>query len=117
MSALTKKRHTDRAHLCFVGPEAKREQAVEALHALGFVDEGESIPWREAFPEFGENDLPGVSLSGTRTKEGMTQKELAAKTGIPQRHISEMENGKRSIGKESAKKFAEALNADYRIFL
>lgn len=39
-------------------------------------------------------------------------------TGIPQRHISEMENGKRGIGKERARKIAEALHvSDYRFFL
>ena len=29
----------------------------------------------------------------------------------------EMENGKRPIGKETAKKLAKALNIDYRVFL
>ena len=36
-------------------------------------------------------------------------------TGIPQRHISEMERGKRPIGKERAKKLAVALNINYRV--
>jgi len=56
-------------------------------------------------------------LVGARGKEGLTQKQLSEKTGIPQRHISEMENGKRAIGKKNARLFAEALNIDYRIFL
>ncbi|MHB8810925.1 MAG: helix-turn-helix domain-containing protein [Desulfobulbaceae bacterium] len=47
----------------------------------------------------------------------MTQKQLAALTGIPQHHISEMENGKRCIGKERAKKLATALHCDYRRLL
>ena len=38
-------------------------------------------------------------------------------TGIPQGHISEMENGKRPIGKEIAQKLGKALNVDYRVFL
>jgi plasmid maintenance system antidote protein VapI len=38
-------------------------------------------------------------------------------TGIPQRHISEMENGKRPIGKEMAKKLGKALNISYKVFL
>ncbi|WP_305047307.1 helix-turn-helix transcriptional regulator [Geobacter sp. OR-1] len=42
---------------------------------------------------------------------------MAELTSIPQRHISEMENGKRPIGKETAKKLAKALNTDYRVFL
>ena len=47
----------------------------------------------------------------------MTQRDLAKLTGIPQRHISEMENNKRSIGKEMAKKLGKALNISYRVFL
>ena len=38
-------------------------------------------------------------------------------TGIPQRHISEMEHGKRPIGKERAKKLAKVLKVDYHILL
>jgi plasmid maintenance system antidote protein VapI len=47
----------------------------------------------------------------------MTQTRLSELTGIPQRHISEMEQGKRPIGKENAKKLAKALDTDYRMFL
>ncbi|WP_442877394.1 helix-turn-helix domain-containing protein [Desulfolutivibrio sp.] len=40
--------------------------------------------------------------------------ELSQATGIPRRHISEMENGKRPIGKKNARLLAEALNIDPR---
>ncbi len=56
-------------------------------------------------------------LAGARGKEGITQRELARRVGIPQRHISEMERGKRPIGKEMAKKMAKALKIDYRVLL
>ncbi|WP_303842493.1 helix-turn-helix transcriptional regulator [Selenomonas ruminantium] len=46
--------------------------------------------------------MPGVLLSGARYREGMTQAQLSEKTGIPRRHISEIENGKRPIGKQNA---------------
>ena len=36
---------------------------------------------------------------------------------IPQRHISEMENGKRTIGKEMAKRLSKVLHTDYKVFL
>ncbi|HEX2769673.1 MAG TPA: helix-turn-helix transcriptional regulator [Geobacteraceae bacterium] len=52
----------------------------------------------------------GVCIRGGRDKKGLTQKQLAEMTGIAQHHISEMENGKRPIGKETAKKLAKALN-------
>ena len=80
-------------------------------------DTTDSIPWRDAFPEYDDEDIPGVCLSGIRDREGLTQKVLSEKTDIPQRHISEMENGKRPIGKVNAKKLADALNTDYKVFL
>jgi hypothetical protein len=55
------------------------------------------IPWREAYPEYSDAQLIGKALAGARYKEGLTQVQLDKLTGIPQRHISEMENGKRTI--------------------
>lgn len=60
---------------------------------------------------------PATLLRGARTKEDMTQQELSDKTLIPRRHISEMENGKRPIGKQTARKLGEALKVDPRVFL
>jgi len=57
------------------------------------------------------------SLFGSRLKKGMTQKELSELTGIPQSHISEMENGKRQTGKKRAKILAKALNVGHKVFL
>jgi transcriptional regulator with XRE-family HTH domain len=59
----------------------------------------------------------GICIRGGRSKEGLTQKQLADLTGIAQHHISEMENGKRPIGKDTAKRLADALKLDYRLFL
>lgn len=53
--------------------------------------DADSIPWREVLP-FKDEELPGVFLAGARYREGMTQAALAEATGIPRRHISEMEN-------------------------
>jgi DNA-binding XRE family transcriptional regulator len=76
------------------------------------------IPWRDAFKDeiesYGEG---GLMLRGSRQKAEMTQKDLAETLGISQHHISEMENGKRPIGKLMAKRFAEVFQCDYRIFL
>jgi len=59
-----------------------------------------------------------IALRSYRTREGLTQVQLARMTGIPQRHISEMENGKRGIGKERARILAKALKvSDYRLLL
>jgi DNA-binding XRE family transcriptional regulator len=72
--------------------------------------------WRTTFPDLLENE-PGTLLAGARHRGGLTQRQLAEQSGIPQRHISEMENGKRTIGKESARKVADVLNDNYRAFL
>jgi len=55
--------------------------------------------------------------SGSRLKEGITQKELSELTEILQSHISEVENGKRQIGKKRAKILAKALNVGYKVCL
>lgn len=66
------------------------------------------------FPEKSEQE---ITLAGYRYREGLTQKQLAELTGINRRHISEMEHGKRPIGKENAKKLAKVLHCDYRSLL
>jgi DNA-binding transcriptional regulator YiaG len=95
---------------------AAKAEAARLLKALGFESADDSIPWRDALP-FAADQLPGACLAGLRYREGLSQRKLAELTGIPQRHISEMENGKRPIGKERAKVLAKALNTDYRVFL
>jgi plasmid maintenance system antidote protein VapI len=47
----------------------------------------------------------------------LTQKERADGLGIPQNHISEMENGKLPIGKRIALRLGKFFNTDYRKFL
>ena len=118
MQEHTKKRPIEETvELRFLGPIVNRSQAIEQMKPLGFVDLSDSVPWREAYPEFTEEQLIGRALAGARYREGLTQVQLSEKTGIPQRHISEMENGKRAIGKELAKRLEKALNISYRVFL
>jgi ribosome-binding protein aMBF1 (putative translation factor) len=95
MLALTKKRHTE---------------------SRPTTDTG-SVDWREAFGSYEDHELQGAALRGARTKEGLTQKQLSELAGIPQGHLSEMENGKRPIGVIVAKKLGKALNISYKVFL
>lgn len=121
MSARTKKRPTDETtvSLCFqVHPAnaAKIRAYVAKLEPATAQQPGVSTE------EFYATNFPGetrssVHLKGLRYREGLTQVQLAEKTGIRQNHLSEMENGKRTIGKETAKKLATVLNTDYRLFL
>lgn len=73
------------------------------------------VPSRDAYPECSEEQLIGKALPEARYREGLTQIKVVELTGIPQRHISEMEHGKRTIGKKNAKLFADVLNTDYRV--
>lgn len=127
MQGHIKKHPTDEVRMTFTGPIAMMEQALAAMHSLGFEtekglsehhEEEDSIPWRETsyFKEI-ENKWPSVFLSGARHREGLTQVELAERAGIPRRHISEMENNKRPIGKMNARKLADVLNIDPRRLL
>ena len=78
----------------------------------------ETIPWREvAKEELNKYTEAGQMLRGARFRSDLTQKELAEKLGINQHHISEMEHGKRTIGKAMAKRLADILKIDYRVFL
>lgn len=85
-------------------------------YAEALEESGRNFTVAEAF-----SDLLGqeaqVALRAYRHRENLTQKQLAELTGIPQHHISEMENGKRTIGRERSKKLAAALNCDYRRLL
>jgi DNA-binding XRE family transcriptional regulator len=86
------------------------------VHAIE-VGEERNYTVAEVFPEYIGKEHE-IALRAYRTRQGMTQKQLSKITGIPQRHISEMENGKRGIGKDRAKLLAEGLQvSDYRVFL
>jgi DNA-binding XRE family transcriptional regulator len=118
MLAHTKKPPTESITICLIGPARRKEELLNKIAGTGFAvhEDTASVPWREAL-DVSDQDLPGVFLAGARFREGMTQEQLAAATGIPRRHISEMENNKRPIGKKNARKLAEALHVDPRVFL
>lgn len=104
MSVHTRTRHTKRVS----APRPRRKVRAKP----------KSTNWREVFKEelekYGE---AGLMLKGSRYKAEMTQKEVADALGISQNHISEMENGKRPIGKVMALRFAKLFKTDYRKFL
>jgi len=100
----------------FIGTQEKIGKLREYARKIGLHEATETVSVEEAFPEYTSNPM-GTALSGYRHREGLTQIELSRLTGIPQRHISEMERGKRPIGKEAARKLAKALRCDYRVLL
>lgn len=119
-----------RVALHAVGPADQLPAACAVLEPLGFVlvptPPADATPVTlEMLPDEALVEaravvpagLPGQRLAGARSKEGLTQRQLAAQTGIPQRHLSEMERGKRPIGKTRARVLGKALHTDYRLFL
>ena len=118
MLGATKKRHTKNyREVRYIGPPEKIDKIAEVAQALDLKDISETLDWRDLFPEYDHDASPCIALKGSRKKENLTQKDLAQITSIPQGHISEMETGKRGIGREIARKLGKALNVDYRIFL
>ena len=102
-------------------PAAQARQVcavIENVLALLPGQEGEADADRlytvaEVFPDM----QPGDILRGARHREGLTQAQLAAMIGVKPSHISEMEKGKRPMGKDMAKRLARALKASYKVFL
>ena len=59
----------------------------------------------------------GVLLKGLRTREGLTQIQFARKIHVTQANLSNMENGRRPIGKKLAKRIEKVFKVNYRYFL
>jgi DNA-binding XRE family transcriptional regulator len=112
--AMKKPTMTDYVEVRFRIPADRLVEAQQAMASYGAVaDELESASWEAVYPDFNGS----VALRGARKREALTQKELAHLVGISQVHIPEMENGKRPIGKDLAKRLAQALKVNYRVFL
>jgi DNA-binding XRE family transcriptional regulator len=93
-------------------PDEKISQIQEAIATI-LGAEDESLPLAEVFPDL----HPGSAIRGLRLREGLTQEQLAGRLGIKRNNLSEMENGKRPIGKNMAKRLAEILHTNYKVFL
>lgn len=76
-------------------------------------EEEQTVPLEEVFPDL----HPGSAIRGLRYREELSQAQLAEIIGVKRHHISEMERGKRPIGKDMAKRLAKALHSDYKVFL
>lgn len=95
---------------------AKHFQKLEEF--LEKCSESESILWEDlAKDRIAKYKKSGLALRGARYREGLSQKELAKRTGISQENISRMENGQRPIGEKVAKKLAKALRINYELLI
>jgi len=112
-----------RAHISLSVPAGSALVALEAIQSMFALaghkvrrinDEGEEVlSAKEVFPE----GNPAMLLRGYRGKLDMTQKELAARLGVTQNRVSDMESGKRPISKDMAVKLGELFDTPYKSFL
>ncbi len=98
---------------------ALEEEYGDALQVLGGEDdELVDVTATDWYRETKMRITPGDTLRIYRENAGLTQTALGQRMGgVPRQHISNMENGRRPIGKENAKRLAAALHTDYRVFL
>lgn len=61
-------------------------------------------------------DYASERIRTLRTQAGLTQGELAAKSGLPQSHISRLENGVHSPNRMTLEKIASALEQPISVF-
>jgi rRNA processing protein Krr1/Pno1 len=80
-------------------------------------DEVVLIENTEWYKKVSKGLTPAKALKVYRNNANLTMMELSEKCGIAQSHLSDMETGKRNIGKISAQKLGKALNCNYRRFL
>jgi predicted transcriptional regulator len=107
MLELTKTPRTNGTVSLTVVVPAGRADAVARAIEEAVAD---SVPAEEVFP----GSTPGSILRGARGLREMTQAELAARVGVRASHISDMERGRRPIGKAMAKKLGEALEYPWK---
>jgi DNA-binding XRE family transcriptional regulator len=70
------------------------------------------------FKDINSKTSPGDVLRIYRENSGLTQEELGKKLGkFTRQKISDMENGKRSISKEAAKKLSQIFHVPIERFL
>jgi DNA-binding XRE family transcriptional regulator len=96
-------------------PTAKLKPIVSALKEY----QEELIPWREGAKGrmSGSGGESAYMVKAAREGAEMTQEDLAEKLHVPQSNISQIETGKRPVGKNLAKRLAKIFNLDYRVFL
>ena len=96
-------------------PENKMKKLEEFLDKYNLEDDS-PLAWEVlAKDRIEKYKKAGLVLRGMRYRENISQVALAKKTGVSQNEISNIENGKRTVGEKIAKKLAEALNFDYRL--
>jgi DNA-binding XRE family transcriptional regulator len=81
---------------------------------------GEAAPEGEGFipahEVLGESS-PGMLLRGLRTRENLTQAQLAEALGVHQNYVSDMERGIRAVSAAMARKIERIYHVPRQVFL
>ncbi len=102
----------------FVVPRNKSEKLFNFLKSIQSERMEELVAADKVFKNFDKKyGKVGVTIRGLRFRDKLTQKDLATRLNIQQTHISQIENGKRVVGKNLAQKLAKIFETDYRLFL
>ncbi|MFI5343416.1 MAG: multiprotein-bridging factor 1 family protein [Chlamydiales bacterium] len=129
MSVLTKTHHTknNQCEIIIKDGGAKKIYLIKRsdfselekyLEKYANQDDDSPVAWEELAKERIEKyKKAGLVLRGMRYRENMSQVALSKKSGVSQNEISNIENGKRTVGEKIAKKLADALNFNYLLLL
>lgn len=114
-----KKRHTEKiANLIWHGNHYAIPLKIMEKFKISSRSDQTSLSIDDVFGSLiNETSEPAVLLRGLRHKEGLSQVEFAKLIHVTQANLSAMENGKRIIGKELAKRIAKQFGVNYRLFL
>jgi DNA-binding XRE family transcriptional regulator len=111
--------------LCAVTIRARRDLDTDVIRDLILQSLDNHVVWRpRGRDRRGRARQPGRDGAdrGTLVREhrkrlGLTQAEVALRSGIRQNHLSEMENNKRPIGRRNARRLSRVLGLDYRLLV
>ena len=83
------------------------------------ADDEELVEWKKTglARDIQSMKTPGKVLKAYRERAGFSLVELAEKIGTKYPNLSAMENDRRVIGLNMARKLGEALNVDFKKFL
>ena len=109
--------HYGKNHHFYKVPEEIAKKLVASLKK--YKEKEISLPWQEVLKDDinAAGEEPAYFVRAARKGAGMTQTRLAEKLRMPQSNLSQIERGRRPVGKTLAKRLEKIFNVDYRVFL
>lgn len=117
MPTLTKTHHTEVKinSQTYLIPKSKTLDLIKQIKRYRVKD---TVSANEVLKDlYKKQGKSGTLIQGLRYRENLSQAELAKAIRVTQGDLSKMENGKRPVGKEIAKRLAALFKSDYRLFL